>query len=200
MENKLIQALEARRTIYDLGDDSPISDKKIEELIGKAVLNVPTAFNSQNTRVVILFANAHKKLWKITEDALRAIVPSDKFASTEEKMRAFSSAHGTILYFNDSAVTQNLMAAYPLYKDNFPVWAEQGVGMLQFEIWQLLADAGIGASLQHYNPLIDAKVKAEWHIPETWKLTAEMPFGSVRSQPDDKEFEPLEKRLFVFDK
>ena len=39
-------------------------------------------------------------------------------------------------------------------------------------------DAGFGASLQHYNPLIDEAVAKQWHINPNWKLIAEMPFGT----------------------
>ena len=35
-----------------------------------------------------------------------------------------------------------------------------------------------GASLQHYNPLIDEAVAKQWHINPNWKLIAEMPFGT----------------------
>ncbi|NFV72581.1 nitroreductase, partial [Clostridium botulinum] len=36
---------------------------------------------------------------------------------------------------------------------------------------------GFGASLQHYNELIEEDVKKEWNIPNNWKLIAQMPFG-----------------------
>ena len=47
--------------------------------------------------------------------------------------------------------------------------------MHQFAIWTMLEDAGLGASLQHYNPLIDEKVQNEWKLNPNWKLIAQMP-------------------------
>ena len=35
----------------------------------------------------------------------------------------------------------------------------------------------IGASLQHYNPLIDNEVREHWGLPGQWQLIAQMPFG-----------------------
>lgn len=49
----------------------------------------------------------------------------------------------------------------------------------QNNIWTALSQANIGANLQHYNPLIDDKIKELFSIPDTWKLTAQMPFGSI---------------------
>ncbi|WP_235899137.1 hypothetical protein [Suipraeoptans intestinalis] len=37
--------------------------------------------------------------------------------------------------------------------------------------------AGIGASLQHYNPVIDDMVRERYKLPKTYRLVAQMPFG-----------------------
>ena len=67
---------------------------------------------------------------------------------------------------------------------------EQSVfgGMAQLSVWTALANAGVGASLQHYNPLIDAAVAREWNIPAFWKLRAKMPFGSNEAGFGEKAF------------
>ena len=69
--------------------------------------------------------------------------------------------------------------------------------MLQFSIWCALAGVGIGASLQHYNPIIDADVRTTFKVPATWRMIAQMPFGEILSAPQDKTIEPLEKRFKV---
>ncbi len=92
----------------------------------------------------------------------------------------------------------NLQKDFPSYKDNFPLWSLQSAGMLQFIIWTALADAGYGASLQHYNPLIDEAVKAEWKLPGEWLLLAEMPFGKPTVEPEEKTFLPLDERVKIF--
>ena len=70
--------------------------------------------------------------------------------------------------------------------------------MLQFVVWTALEQTGLGASLQHYSPLIDEDVRNEWGLPENWKLIAQMPFGKPVAQPGEKQFSPLEARLKVF--
>ncbi len=67
--------------------------------------------------------------------------------------------------------------------------------MHQLVVWTALEAEGLGATLQHYNPLIDDEVKKEWNVPSNWKLIAQMPFGNPTAQPGDKEFKPLEDRI-----
>ena len=70
--------------------------------------------------------------------------------------------------------------------------------MHQLAVWIMLEDVGFGASLQHYNPLIDETVLKEWQLPETWELIAQMPFGIPLQEPGTKEFNPIEERVRIF--
>lgn len=194
----LAGAVVKRRSIYQLGKDEIVSPQKIIEMINTAVKYAPTAFNSQSARVVVLFGENYKKFWQMVMAKLREIVPTEKFAATEDKINSFMQGYGTVLFFEDEAVIEALQKKFPLYQDNFPKWSLQSGGMLQFIIWTMLEKAGLGASLQHYNPLIDADAVKMFDIPATWKLLAQMPFGSVAAPADEKTFLPLEERIKVF--
>lgn len=199
MTKSFKDALKARRTFYQMDNKSTISDKEIRDLIRFAVEYVPSAFNSQTTRVVLLTGRAHEKLWAIVKDTLRKLVPADAFAKTEQKIDgSFACGYGTVLYFEDMSIVRGLQESFPAYKDNFPVWAEQTDAMHQLVIWTMLEDAGMGASLQHYNPLIDDEVRKTWNLPDDWKLIAQMPFGIPVAQPGPKEVISLDKRVFEF--
>lgn len=113
-------------------------------------------------------------------------------------MNSFRSGYGTLLFYEDQSVIENMQNQFALYKENFPIWSQQSSGMLQFVVWTALEDAGLGASLQHYNPLIDAEVAQTWGLPATWKMIAQMPFGKPTAQPGEKSFQPLEERVKVF--
>ncbi|NLM49509.1 MAG: nitroreductase family protein [Clostridiaceae bacterium] len=192
-----LDAVKNRRSIYGITNKSPIPDEKIIEIINTAVKHTPSAFNGQSQRVVVLFGDSHKKLWQIVENTLRKIVPEENFSSTKQKIGSFSAGYGTILYFDETNTTKSLQEQFPLYKDNFEVWAEHQNAMLQFVIWTALEDAGFGASLQHYNPLIDEEVKNTFQIPPSWRLIAQMPFGLPTSPAGEKEFLPLSERIIV---
>lgn len=200
MTKDFSSALKNRRSYYGISKDSVISDERIQEIVNEAVKYTPSSFNSQSARVVVLLGEQHDKLWNLTEGVLREVVGGDdaKFAPTAQKMASFRAGYGTVLFFEDSNVIANLQEQFALYADNFPVWSQQSSGMLQFVVWTSLEAEGLGASLQHYNPLIDEKVRNEWNLPESWKLIAQMPFGKPTAEPGDKEFQPLEQRVKVF--
>jgi len=191
-------AIEKRRSIYAIAKESPISDDKIHEIINHAVKHTPSSFNSQSARVVVLLGEQHNKVWDITKETLRKIVPAEKFSPTEEKINSFRNGYGTVLYFEDQAVIEGLQNQFQLYKDNFPVWSQQSSGMLQLVVWTTLENEGLGASLQHYNPIIDEEVKNKWHIPANWKMIAQMPFGKPTAPAGEKQFNPIEDRVKIF--
>jgi len=191
------QAMEERRSIYGISSESHISNERILEIVKNSAKHVPSAFNSQSPRVAVVFGDKHKKLWEIVMEMLRAIVPPDKFEPTEQKINGFAAGYGTLLYFDETSVTKGLVEKFETYKDKFPTWAEQANGMLQFAIWTQLEAEGLGANLQHYNPVIDAAVKKEFNIPDSWRLIAQMPFGKPTVPPEQKEFIPIEERVLV---
>ena len=197
MDKNLQDIYRNRRSFYELGKDSVLPDGEIADLIRHAVKYAPTAFNSQSGRVLLLLGKEHERLWDLTTDILRGIVPPDKFQTTEEKLGSFKAGYGTVLFFEEQDTVAGLQKDFPLYRDNFPVWSLESSGMLQYMVWTLLEEAGFGASLQHYNPLIDEKVQSTWGIPGSWKLLAQMPFGKPTGEPDEKDFLPLEERVRV---
>ncbi|WP_440119004.1 nitroreductase family protein [Paenibacillus sp. QZ-Y1] len=198
MSTSFFDALKNRRSYYGISKESTISDAKIQEIVEEAVKYTPTSFNSQTSRAVVLLGEQHDTLWNHTEDILREVVGNEEaFQSTAEKMAGFRSGYGTVLFFEDNNVIAQLQQNFAAYADNFPIWANQSNGMLQLVIWTALEQEGLGASLQHYNPLIDEKVKQEWNIPENWRLIAQMPFGKPTAAPGEKEFQPIEERVKV---
>ncbi len=198
MTNPFIAAIKARRTQYALGKTLPLSQQDTAALIQEAVRHSPSSFNSQSSRAVILFGAQSEAFWALVGNALRKIVPADAFAATERKIAGFAAGAGTVLFYEDQDVVKGLQQQFPLYADNFPVWSEQASGMAQFAVWTALANAGIGASLQHYNPLADDAAAARWDLPASWKLRAQMPFGSNEAPFPEKDFIDDAVRFRVF--
>lgn len=188
MNNSAIELFKTRRTQYALGQKLPLNRDDTAALIKDAVRHAPSSFNSQSSRVAILFGAESVRFWQMVKDALRSLVAADAFAATEKKLDAFAAGAGTVLFFEDQDVVKGLQEKFALYADNFPVWSEQSSGMAQYAVWTALAHAGIGASLQHYNPIVDATVASTWNLPASWKLRAQMPFGSHEAPLGPKAF------------
>ncbi|MGA0538989.1 nitroreductase family protein [Neotabrizicola sp. VNH66] len=197
MTNATLRSLKNRRTQYALGRKLPLSVEATEELIKEAIRLSPSTFNSQSSRAVILFGAESDRFWSIVTETLRAIVPAESFAPTEAKMKAFAAGAGTVLFYEDQAVVKNLQEQFSLYADIFPHHSEHSSGMAQLAVWTALADANIGASLQHYNPVIDAAVAKAFNVPASWKLRAQMPFGSNEGGFGDKTFVPDDGRFLT---
>lgn len=79
MKKSFEEALKHRRTYYSITNQSPVSDEEIERIVNLAVTHVPSAFNSQSTRVVLLLGENHKKLWHIVKETLQKDCSTGKF-------------------------------------------------------------------------------------------------------------------------
>ncbi|TNG94246.1 nitroreductase family protein [Pasteurellaceae bacterium USgator11] len=188
-----------RRSIYSIGKNVTLSQDQLTALIKDAVREAPSSFNSQSSRAVILFGAEHERLWNIVLDTLRSVIPAEAFAATETKVNnCFKAGFGTVLYFEDQEVVTGLQQQFAAYADNFPIWSEQASGIAQYAVWLALAEAGVGATLQHYNPIIDETVAKTWGIPASWKLRAQMPFGSIEATAGEKTYMDDEQRFKVF--
>lgn len=197
MSAAFFAALKNRRSYYPLSKTLPITVDKLQNVVGQAVQLVPSAFNSQTNRAVLLLGAEHDKLWDITSDALKAVVPADAWEATGGKMAMFKGAAGTVLVFEEQNGVKALEEQFPLYAHNFAPWAVQSAGMLELALWTALEAEGLGANLQHYNPLIDAKVAETWNIPANWKLNAQLVFGGKTGEAGPKETKPLSETLRV---
>lgn len=191
-------SLTRRRSIYALGHTRIVTDFCLEDTLKDCLKNCPTPFNAQSARLVLLLNQQHTNFWKLVLQKVLAVTPLGKKDSTAQKINSFAAAYGTILFFEDLSVLEQLQKDFPLYQKNMHDWTFEANGMLQYMVWQALAENEIGASLQHYNELIEEDVKKMLGLPDSWKILAQMPFGSIEKTPAEKTFLPLEKRFKIF--
>lgn len=195
----LKEVMKLRRSFYSIDNKITTSDKELQDIIEYTLTQVPSAYNSQSTRIVLLLGEHHKKLWSIVMESLRKIVPANKFKPTEDKINnCFASGYGTILFYEDQTVVENLQATFPSYANKFPEYSEHTNAMHQYAIWLMLREQRIGATLQHYSPLLDEEVSKTWNIDSKWKLIAQMPFGNPISEAGEKTFAPMDSKLKVY--
>ncbi|OFK23194.1 nitroreductase family protein [Olsenella sp. HMSC062G07] len=186
----LLDALTKRRSVYALGKDLPVSEDEVIENVSRAVELVPDAFDMKSARVVVALGRRQDELWDAIYDAFGGKV-------AREKIDGFKAGAGTVLYFIDESVVRDLQGRFSSYAENFPVWAEQANGMLQLAVWARLAEMGIGANLQHYNPVIDEAVRKLFDVPAGYVLRAQMVFGNILEAPGPKDAEDVTKRVSV---
>lgn len=185
---KIIESLQSRRSYYNIEKKIPVTETEVFTLIEQATELVPDAFNMKSSRVVTVTGKMQDTLWDSIYNAFEGKV-------AKEKIDSFQKGYGTVLYFYEQEAVKTLQEKFPLYADNFPLWASQSSAMLQLTIWSGLRELGIGASLQHYNPVIDEVVKKLLNLPASYVLVAQMPFGGILEEPAPKEKEEIQTRV-----
>lgn len=199
MSNQFLDQITQRRTIYAIGKNAAHTPEHLTDLIQTAIKQSPSSFNSQSSRAVILFNGESEKFWGLVAEKLKSYAKDEEGAAkTTAKMASFAAGVGTVLFFEDMDVVKGLQEQFPSYAENFPVWAEHSTAIAQFAVWTALHTEGLGASLQHYNPIVDAEAHAEWDIPANWKLRAQLVFGSVEGEAKAKTYMDDAARFKVF--
>lgn len=187
-----VETLHKRRSYYVIGDDVTLKKDEIVKTIQDVVELSPHAFNTKSTRVAVVLGEKNKQLWDLIYDVFEGAV-------AREKIDSFKAGYGTVLYYYEKLDIEKLQEQYPPYAQNFPWWTAQALGMLQLSVWNALRDIGLGASLQHYNPVIDEKLREFLNIPEGWVLNAQMPFGEIKLEPEERVKEDISQRVKIFE-
>lgn len=183
-----------RRSVYALSKTIPVFDNKVIQLINDSVRYAPDAFDMKSQRVVVVMGDKNIKFWDAVYDV---VSKASKGKFSRDRVDSYCAGVGTILYFYDSSVVEETQKKYPLYASRFHDWVMQSNGMLQFAIWTGLATMGIGASLQHYNPIIDDMTQKMFDLPASWVLVAQMPFGGIAEFPKPKSGQDLSMRIKI---
>lgn len=184
------EIIKARRSYYRLSNEVGLSNEELAKFIGKMLQLTPSAFNMQSTKAVLLLDEKSREFWqKVNETFDHSI--------DEEKQQGFESAKGTVLYFIDDETVKGLQQQFEQYAQKFAQWAEHEAGMAQINIWNGLREQNIGASIQHYNDVINPWVQKDYDTPKSWRLVAQMPFGKIEEEPEAKEKLPVSERLKV---
>jgi len=65
MTTAFYKALQDRLSIFGLSKASPLSDRRLQEVIEVAAKNAPSAFYSQTGRIVVLLKEQHDRFWQL---------------------------------------------------------------------------------------------------------------------------------------
>ena len=101
-------AVKGRRSIYALDSNSPISDARIQELVKDAMLHVPSSFNSQSTRVVVLLKDQHKTFWQMTRSILAQGMDEQTAKQKLARLDGFEAGYGSVCQSGIGAFTGKL--------------------------------------------------------------------------------------------
>lgn len=191
---ELKETIKKRRSIRKLKKSNAVSMEVIEEIL-RTAMYVPSAFNMQSYRIIALEGRDHDDLWNIVEEMLIDKMGKEKYIErgTGNKIQGFRGGNGTLLVFEDEKVLEEKREKFKSYREQVPSWSYQGSGIFQYAIWLQLVEAGLSASLQHYNPMIDERVKERFKIDDSWSLISQIPYGLSDEEIEPREFVPFEQ-------
>jgi predicted oxidoreductase (fatty acid repression mutant protein) len=89
-------AIKDRRSIYKLDNKSPITDRRIHDIVAFALKHTPSPFNVQSARAVILLHAQHEKLWDLGLKVVHAEMPPPARPVLEAKVAGLRAAYGTV--------------------------------------------------------------------------------------------------------
>ena len=182
------ELVKTRRTSYALGANTELTNQEISDRITEIAREVPTASNSQTTRLVVLFGEDNAKLWDHILDVQKDVMPEQMWEMMSGVMEGAKNAVGTVLFFEDL----DAVDAMPAKGERAEAYKQNNNANNQYAIWLGLTELGLGASLQHMNigfeQGFDKSVKEMFNLPENWEMVAQMPFGSVEAPAMDKEY------------
>ena len=93
-----LEAVKARRTYYALSKELSVSTDRVQEIVKESLREVPSSFNSQSNRVVVLFGAEHEKFWDLVSETLKAIVPADSWEATAGRLAGFKAGAGSVRF------------------------------------------------------------------------------------------------------
>lgn len=193
-----VDLVKKRRTIYALGNKSKHGKKDIENRIREVVKQVPTAFNSQTTRVVILFDEANVKFWDHIYDVQKDVLQGEIWEMMSGVIKGARNAIGTVLFFEDREAVKTM----PTSEDRQETYKQHNNANAQYAVWLALAEMDLGASLQHFNvgyeKGFDKGTRELFNLPESYEMIAQMPFGSIEQAPGEKEHIDPDVQVKVF--
>lgn len=179
--------IKERRTAYAIGTNTELSNKEIADRIREVTQQIPTAFNSQTTRLVVVFGEDNVKLWDHILDIQKDVMEGDMWEMMSGVMQGAKAGVGTVLFFEDRDAVKGALGE----NERATVYKQHHSANAQYGIWLALTDLGLGGSLQHMNigfeQGFDKSVKEMFDLPASYEMIAQMPFGSIEAEPNPKD-------------
>ena len=188
-----------RRSIYHIGKNTDHSSKEIVDALKAVLKDVPTAFNSQTSRIVIAFGDKHQALWDEIYQVQEGVLEGDMWEQMSGVIQGAKEGLGTILFFEDLNEVENM----PANPERSIAYKENNSANHQYAAWLTLAELDLGATLQHFNigyeQGFDKSIRQMFDLPDSYAMLAQMPFGSVETPAGDKDYIDQDEKVRVYE-
>jgi predicted oxidoreductase (fatty acid repression mutant protein) len=180
-----------RRSIRKL-TSGPISDEVLRNIL-EAGRWSPSSNNSQPARIVVI-KERQAEFWDFVANALRQKLQGEQLERALSRIPGYRSGIFTLVFYEDTEVSNN--PPFPGAEELWKNFAAQAMGIIQANVWNAIAAAGLAASNQHINLQIEDELRAFLGVPATWKSYSIFPVGYASETPAEGTRHPHEKVIF----
>jgi predicted oxidoreductase (fatty acid repression mutant protein) len=186
-----LRYVQNRRSIRKLAH-GPVSDETIHAIV-EAGRWSPSSSNTQPARMVVV-KERHQELWDFIEQTLKAKLQGAQLERALGRLPGYRSGVFTIIFYEDTTIANNPPAGgRPAQWKNFAI---QAMGIMQINVWNAIAAAGLATSNQHINLQIEEELRGFLGVPETWESYSIFPVGYPAETPQEGVRHPHEHVIF----
>lgn len=162
-----------RRSIRKLAS-GPVSDETILRILEAARWS-PSAANSQPTRMVVL-RERNREFWDFIEATLKQKLQGEQLQRALNRLPGYRAGIFSIVFFEDTAIADSQLSS-GMNPELVKSFAAQALGIVQANVWNAVAAAGLATSNQHINLQMEEELHAFLDVPTTWKSYSIFPVG-----------------------
>lgn len=192
---ELRKLMQERKSVYKIGRQTEVSPDQVAERLEEVVTDIPSAFNSQSPRLVLISGEKHEKVWDLIDASQKEALRPDSYASMATRFADAKKGLGTVLLFESKEAVE----AMPTNEIRANQYKENNHGIAAYAVWLILTELGLGATLQHHNigydEGYDKEIRDYLGLPDNWEMLAQMPFGSIESPGANKPKLAVDERL-----
>lgn len=173
-----LRHVQGRRSIRKLAY-GPVSDETIRTIL-EAGRWSPSSANTQPVRIVLI-KERHKEFWDFVEQTLKTKLQGEQLERALNRLPGYRAGVFTLVFYEDTTVANNPPAgAHSQVWKNFAI---QAMGIVQTNVWNAIAAAGLAASNQHINLQMEEELRRFLGVPETWESYSIFPVGYPAEMP-----------------
>jgi predicted oxidoreductase (fatty acid repression mutant protein) len=162
-----------RRSIRKLAS-GPVSDETILRILEAARWS-PSSANSQPARIVVL-KERNREFWDFIEATLKQKLQGEQLQRALNRLPGYRAGVLSIVFFEDTAIAQSQLSS-GMKLELVQSFAAQALGIVQANVWNAIAAAGLATSNQHMNLQMEEEIHGFLNVPTTWKSYSIFPVG-----------------------
>ena len=169
-----------RRSIRQLAS-GPVSDEVISHILETARWS-PSSANSQPARIIVI-RERNQEFWDFVESTMKQKLQGEQLQRALSRIPGYRAGVFTLVFFEDTTVAEKQLASGMMSPEVVKSFAAQALGIVQANVWNAIAAAGLAASNQHFNMQMEEELHEFLNVPSTWKSYSVFPVGYPNEVP-----------------